>query len=210
MSSTSTPDRDQWRQIPDRTLMPFLRGWPRVGVRCSQVVYHSRESWYQTIPECRLLAVCVFFDAVCRPKIPQMPAEQFGERLRREREKAAMSLAQLADASGISKPYLVRLENEPSNPSLELLGRLAEALDVTVADLLGGPRYRVDQGELHVAPLLRAFADEQALSSAEVRTLASIKFRKGDEPRSTERWAYIYNSLRLSRGLDPDAETDEK
>ncbi len=121
-----------------------------------------------------------------------------------------MSLAQLADASGISKPYLVRLENEPSNPSLELLGRLAEALDVTVADLLGGPRYRVDQGELHVAPLLRAFADEQALSSAEVRTLASIKFRKGDEPRSTERWAYIYNSLRLSRGLDPDAETDEK
>lgn len=121
-----------------------------------------------------------------------------------------MSLAQLAEASGISKPYLVRLENEPSNPSLQLLGRLAEALDVTVADLLGGPRYRVDDEQLHVPPLLRAFADEVGLSTPEVRTLASIKFRKGDEPRSKERWAYIYNSLRLSRGLDPDAQPSEE
>ncbi len=132
-------------------------------------------------------------------------SEQFGERLRRERDKANMSLAQLAQATGVSKPYLVRLENEPSNPSLQLLARIAEALDVTIADLLGGPRYRIDD-DIQVTPLLRAFADENGLSSAEVRTLASIKFRKGDEPRSIDRWEYIYNSLRLSRGLDPDAE----
>lgn len=142
------------------------------------------------------------------PIVPAAP-EQFGERLRRERDKAAMSLAQLAEATGISKPYLVRLENAPSNPSLQLLSRLAEALDATVADLLGAPRYRVDDEQLHVPPLLHAFADEVGLSTPEVRTLASIKFRKGDEPRSKERWAYIYNSLRLSRGLDPDAEPSE-
>lgn len=137
-------------------------------------------------------------------------AEQFGERLRRERDKAGMSLAQLADATGISKPYLVRLENEPSNPSLQILSRLADALDVTVADLLGGPRYQIDDDELHVPPHLHAFADEAGLSTPEIRTLASIKFRRGDEPRSTQRWAYIYNSLRLSRGLDPDADNDTK
>lgn len=136
------------------------------------------------------------------------PAEEFGERLRRERDKAGLSLAQLGDATGISKPYLVRLENEASNPSLQLLGRLADALDVTVADLLGGARYRVDQDSLNVPPLLRSFADDAGLSSAEVRTLASIRFRKGDDPRSLERWEYIYNSLRLSRGLDPDANED--
>jgi len=135
--------------------------------------------------------------------------EEFGERLRRERDKAAMSLAQLADATGISKPYLVRLENEPSNPSLQVLRRLADALDVTVADLLGGPRYRLDDDELHVPALLHAFADEAGLSTPEIRTLASIKFRKGDEPRSTKRWAYIYESLRLSKGLDPDAADQE-
>jgi len=141
--------------------------------------------------------------------VPAGP-EQFGERLRRERDKAGMSLAQLAEATGITKAYLVRLENEPSNPSLQLLARLAEALDVTAADLLGGPRYRVDDEELHVPPLLRAFADEVGLSTSEVHTLASIRFRKGDQPRSKERWAYIYNSLRLSRGLDPDGEPSEK
>jgi transcriptional regulator with XRE-family HTH domain len=156
--------------------------------------------------------MCGFFPAVVRHKIVSVAAApgQFGERLRREREKAGLSLAQLADASGISKPYLVRLENDPSNPSLELLSRLAEALDVTVADLLGGPRYQVDETELRVPPLLRAFADEAGLSTPEVRTLASIRFRKGDEPRSTERWAYIYNSLRLSRALDPDADSTEE
>ena len=138
------------------------------------------------------------------------PDTELGEHLRRQREKAGLSLAQLADATGISKPYLVRLENEPSNPSLQILARIAEALDVTVADLLGSSRYRLDEDNLAVAPLLRAFADEEGLSTREVRTLASIKFRKGDEPRSTERWAYIYNSLRLSRGLDPHGATDNE
>lgn len=136
-------------------------------------------------------------------------AERFGERLRREREKAGLSLTQLAAATGISKAYLVKLENEPSNPSLELMARLAEALDITVADLLAGPRYRADPDDLQIPTLLRKFADDHGLSSPEVRTLASIRFRKGDEPRSVERWAYIYNSLRLSRGLDAEADAGQ-
>jgi transcriptional regulator with XRE-family HTH domain len=135
--------------------------------------------------------------------VPVSP-EQFGARLRREREEARLSLSQLARITGISKPYLLKLETADSNPSLLLLARLAEALDITVADLLGGPRYRVDDDELHVPSLLRSFADDMKLSPAEVRTLASIKFRKGDEPRSIDRWKYIHDSLRLSRGLDPD------
>ena len=131
---------------------------------------------------------------------------ELGARLRREREKARLSLAQLADLTGLSKTYLVRLETHPSNPSLQVLARIAEALDVTVADLLGGPRVRLDPDELPVPPSLRAFADEEGLSSAEVRTLASIRFRKGEQPRTAERWRYIWNSLRLSRSLDRDAD----
>jgi transcriptional regulator with XRE-family HTH domain len=136
--------------------------------------------------------------------VPASP-DQIGARLRKEREKAGLTLAQLAAVTGVSKPYLVKLENEPSNPSLQLLARLVDALDITVADLLGGPRYRADDTALDVPSLLRSFADDAGLSSAELRTLASIRFRKGDEPRSTERWEYIYNSLRLSRGLDENA-----
>jgi transcriptional regulator with XRE-family HTH domain len=135
---------------------------------------------------------------------------EVGERLRRERGRAGLSLAGLAELTGISKAYLVRLETQPSNPSLQVLARIADVLDVTVADLLGGPRVRVDEDELDVPPLLRAFADDEELNSAEVRTLASIRFRKGEEPRTIERWRYIYNSLRLSRSLDRDAEAESE
>jgi transcriptional regulator with XRE-family HTH domain len=137
-----------------------------------------------------------------------MSSSELGARLRRERDKAGLSLARLSEATGISKAYLVRLENEPGNPSVQILGRVADALDVTVADLLGGPRYRLDEDELHVPNLLRSFADDHGLSSTEIRTLASIRFRKGDEPRTVERWEFIYNSLRLSRGLDPDGDDE--
>ena len=138
-----------------------------------------------------------------------MPLSEIGARLRQEREKAGMSLGQLADATGITKAYLLRLEKEPGNPSVQILGRIAEALDITVADLVGGPRFYVDEDQMQVPNLLRSFADAHGLSSAEVRTLASIRFRKGDEPRTVERWEYIYNSLRLSRGLDQRGEGDE-
>ena len=33
--------------------------------------------------------------------------------------------------------------------------------------------------------------------------LASIRWRKGDEPRSEERWRYVHDSLRVSKALDP-------
>lgn len=127
-----------------------------------------------------------------------------GERIRRERVKAGLSLAQLANAAGVSKAYLLKVESGDTNPSLGVLGQIADALDVTVADLVGGPVVRFDADEAEVPSSLRAFADEADLTSAEVRTLASIRWRKGDEPRTSDRWRYIYDSLRLSRSMDPD------
>jgi transcriptional regulator with XRE-family HTH domain len=135
--------------------------------------------------------------------------QRVGERIRREREKAQLSLAQLADAAGLSKAYLLKVENGGTNPSLGVLGQIAGALDVTVADLVGGPAVRFDVDDADVPASLRAFADEADLTSAEVRTLASIRWRRGDEPRAPERWRYIYDSLRLSRSMDPDDDAAE-
>lgn len=142
---------------------------------------------------------------------PSVPDEmhRVGERVRREREKARLSLSQLAGAAGLSKAYLLKVENGTTNPSLRVLGQIADALDITVADLVGGPAVTFDVEEIQVPSSLRAFADEADLSSAELRTLASIRWRKGDEPKTPERWRYIYDSLRISRSIDPrnDAET---
>lgn len=136
-------------------------------------------------------------------------AERVGANIRAERERAGLSLSRLSDLSGISKAHLVRLEKAAGNPSLEILGRIAEALGVTVADLLGGPKLAFAPAEAAEIPAsLRAFADEAGLKKPEVQTLASIRFRGGEAPRTAARWRFIYDSLNLSRGLDRDGEDD--
>ncbi|KJY33451.1 helix-turn-helix transcriptional regulator, partial [Streptomyces sp. NRRL S-495] len=55
---------------------------------------------------------------------------QIGPRLRRLRERKDLSLADLSQATGISKSTLSRLESEQRKPSLELLLPIAAALAV--------------------------------------------------------------------------------
>ena len=137
-------------------------------------------------------------------------SEAIGRRVREEREKAGLSLSQLAAASGLTKAYLVRLENQGGNPSVEVVAQIAEAIDLTAADLLGGPVIRFVGDESEVLPSLRAFADEARLSSSDVTMLASIRWRDEEPPRTAERWRYVYRSLLMSREIDQehgDAET---
>lgn len=134
------------------------------------------------------------------------PTDQGNRRLREERQRAGLSLARLAEISGVSRTYLLKLEtDEASNPSLEVLRRLADALDITVADLLGTPRMEFDLGDVELPQSLRAFADETGLAPKELRMLASIRWRKGEEPKTSDRWRFILDSLRASRQLDEDA-----
>jgi transcriptional regulator with XRE-family HTH domain len=135
--------------------------------------------------------------------------ERVGQNIRAERERAGLSLSQLAAATGISKAHLVRLEKGGGNPSLEILARIAEALEVTVADLVGSPKLTFSPAtDQQVPASLKAFADEVNLSSDEVRTLASIRFRGNERPRTSQRWRFIYDSLNLSKGLDDDGDED--
>jgi transcriptional regulator with XRE-family HTH domain len=135
--------------------------------------------------------------------------QQLGRRVREEREKAGLSLAQLAAAAGITKAYLVRLENQAGNPSLEVVARIAEALDLTVADMVGGPVIRYVGDDSDVTPSLRAFADEARLTSSDVAMLASIRWREGEQPTTAERWQYVYRSLQMSREIDKESNDAE-
>ena len=68
-----------------------------------------------------------------------------------------------------------------------------------MADLMGR--------ELTVAPAedvpdsLREFADEAGLPEADIQMLASIQFR-GEQPRTKERWRYIYTAISTSAAID--------
>lgn len=131
------------------------------------------------------------------------PNPELRGRLRRQRERLNQSLSDLADAAGVSKTYLLRLEtDQDANPSLDILRRIADALDTTVADLIGGPAVRFNGDDAEVPASLRAFADEMKLTEREFELLASIRWRKAEEPQTSDRWRYILDSLRASRSLD--------
>ena len=135
--------------------------------------------------------------------------EALGRRIRAERVKARLSIQQLADLAGLTKAYVLRVETETANPSMDVVARIAEALDLTIADLVGGPVIRYVGDESEVSPSLRAFAEQARLSSSSVKMLASIRWREGEQPRTTERWQYVYRSLQMSREIDTENDVAE-
>lgn len=70
-----------------------------------------------------------------------LPPEALGPRLNRLRRERGMTLAQVADALGVSKPTVWAWEKSKARPVPERLEPIARVLGVTVADLeeAGGP-----------------------------------------------------------------------
>ena len=66
--------------------------------------------------------------------------KHFGTRLREARLQAGFSQSELEDLSGIPKARLSRYENGHVEPSIQTLARLARALNVSEASLLGDQR----------------------------------------------------------------------
>jgi transcriptional regulator with XRE-family HTH domain len=64
----------------------------------------------------------------------------FGQRLRETRIRSGLSQSDLEDISGIPKARLSRYENGHVAPSIQTLERLAKALNVSEASLLGDQR----------------------------------------------------------------------
>jgi transcriptional regulator with XRE-family HTH domain len=125
------------------------------------------------------------------------------KRLRQERKRAGLNLDQLADRAGISKTYLWELEHDEEGakkPSAAVLLRLAEALSLTIADLMGLPSIRVDGSNINVPQSLMEFQEMktqmgQVVSDQDVHDLATMRFR-GGQPRTKEAWYQLYVTLK--------------
>jgi transcriptional regulator with XRE-family HTH domain len=78
---------------------------------------------------------------------------RIGEQLRRARQRQAMTLARLSEATGLTKSFLSQLERDLTSPSVGTLLRLCAALDMPIGNL-----FAVAQG-----PLVRA-ADRAPVS----------------------------------------------
>lgn len=123
-----------------------------------------------------------------------------GDRVALFRRERGLNLSELAAAAKLSKSYVSSIEaGETPRPSGETLYAIAEALGVTMSDLLGR-RLLTDRPSELPASLLE-FASENQLPEADITMLASIQFR-GGQPRSKERWAHIYSAIRQTEWMD--------
>jgi transcriptional regulator with XRE-family HTH domain len=125
-----------------------------------------------------------------------------GGRIRAFRKDRGMSLTDLATTAGVSKSHLSAIENGVgARPGAAILHKIAVALGVTLADLIG--QEVRPQTPAQIPASLLEFAKARNLPQADIDMLASIAFR-GERPRTPERWAYIYTAIKTSASLDPD------
>lgn len=130
-----------------------------------------------------------------------------GENIRRYREVQGLTLPDLAGKAGVSKAFLWEMESGKSKrPGAEVLLRIADALGVTLAHLLGraSEGARAELVEPQVNDGLRAFINERRrqgtpLDPEEIKSLSFVQL-KGGRPTTKEQWALVYGMLREVTG----------
>ena len=74
--------------------------------------------------------------------------KQFGDHLRALRKARGLSQADLGESANLNDKYLGELERGEGNPSLEVLMKLAKALDIDLATLVGDEVTRLGRDDL--------------------------------------------------------------
>jgi transcriptional regulator with XRE-family HTH domain len=121
------------------------------------------------------------------------------KKIREERKKAGLTLVELAEKAGLSKTYLWELEQDQDGvkrPSADIVLKIANALSLTIADLMGLPTVKVQKETVSLPKSLIEFRDQQQLmgnklSDKDLRELAGMSFR-GGQPRTAEDWFAVY------------------
>ncbi|WP_206323699.1 helix-turn-helix transcriptional regulator [Streptomyces sp. HNM0574] len=105
-----------------------------------------------------------------------------GEFLREQRRNAKLSLRQLADAAGVSNPYLSQIERGLRKPSAEILQQLAKALRISAETLYvqAGILDERDRADLLQVPA--AILADPSITEEQKQALLQIydSFRQGN------------------------------
>ncbi len=115
-----------------------------------------------------------------------------GANLRRLRTRRGLSLERLAQISGVSRAMLGQIELGQSAPTINVLWKIARALEVTFSALISA---RTQSGAL----VLRS--QESKILTSKDRSFSSRALFPFDEPRRVE-----FYELRLSAGSVEDAD----
>ncbi|MET8689817.1 helix-turn-helix transcriptional regulator [Streptomyces sp. NPDC004732] len=130
-----------------------------------------------------------------------------GEYLREQRRSAQLSLRQLADAAGVSNPYLSQIERGLRKPSAEVLQQVAKALRISAETLYvrAGILDEKERDELETRAVILA---DPSINERQKQVLLQIyeSFRKenGFETSSYGDLAASAESADLADGPDAD------
>jgi transcriptional regulator with XRE-family HTH domain len=100
---------------------------------------------------------------------------KLGEALKRRRQERHLTLEQLSARSGVSRAAISKIERGDSGASTPVLGKLAEALDLSISQLVGGPR---SEPVMHIPRSQQPVFTEES-TGFERRSLSPMYFGRG-------------------------------
>ena len=99
-------------------------------------------------------------------------APEIGPIVQRERKKRGLTLEQLAALSSVSKSMLSQIERSQANPTFAVLWSLTRALNIDLAQLLGGGGAPTQAGAVEVVPATYTPEFKNADGTCRLRTLS--------------------------------------
>jgi transcriptional regulator with XRE-family HTH domain len=129
-----------------------------------------------------------------------------GSRIRSLRLERGLTLPQLSEKAGVSIGLLSQLENandDTANPNLQTLRKIANALGVTIADLLGKSvaKSRAIMPEKLDAGLTefleKARKQGMPIDEAVLQGCYAMQERDG-APKTAEDWDFLYKTIKMN------------
>ena len=96
----------------------------------------------------------------------EKPKVNIGQIIRSYRAERGLSQGDIEKRTGLLRCYLSRVENNHTVPSLETLAKIAEAMEISLADFFPGEEPRAERAERHTL---------SELTENELRFLTQIK-----------------------------------
>ncbi|WP_330297187.1 helix-turn-helix domain-containing protein [Streptomyces sp. NBC_00503] len=130
-----------------------------------------------------------------------------GEYLREQRRQAQLSLRQLADAAGVSNPYLSQIERGLRKPSADILQQLAKALRIS-AETLYVQAGILDERDRDEVETRAAILADPSISEQQKNVLLQVyeSFRK-ENAAAAEAQAGAQAEAAAGAGADVDADS---
>ncbi len=106
--------------------------------------------------------------------MPPPPAARIAASLRAIRRRQGLSVAQLAERSGLARATVTKLEAGRGNPTIDTLYALADTLGAALGDLVGDPSARVEVIRAGEGILVRGAVTARLLDRVHGRALAEL------------------------------------